>query len=178
MSIIQDGLRTLVQNGLVELLVFILVFAIVFGVLNNINLFGGEDYEKRKYNVLIALVFGALTIVPSIVAPGSRYDVIPIIKNALPQTMLVLVAIVCIIILLGLFGLNKILDDVSWAKPIVAVVAIGIIIYIFMGASGTLWRLPYWLTPDWIAVIIALLVFGIIVYFVMGSDDDKSAKSP
>lgn len=175
MTIIQDGLRTLVQNGLIELLVFVLVFAIVFGVLQNIELFGDSSNETKKYNVLIALVFGALSVIPSIVAPGSRYDIIPIVKNALPQTMLVLVAILSIIILLGLFGMNKILDDHNWVKPIVALITVGIIIYIFMGASGTIWRLPYWSTPDWIAVIIALLVFGLIVYFVMGpSDDDKT----
>jgi hypothetical protein len=174
MTIIQQGLETLIRNGLVELLVFTLVFAVVFGVLESIELFG--DGSKR-FNVLIALAIGGLTIIPSIITPGGRYDVVAVIKNALPQTMLILVLVLCVIIILGLFGItNSILGENSWMKPVIALILTGVVIYIFTGASGRYWRLPYWMTPDLIAVAVALIVFGLVVFFVMKEDPQKASS--
>jgi hypothetical protein len=180
MSIIQQGIQTLLYSGeLVAILVFTLIFAIVFGILQQIQIFGKETNETKKYNLLIAIVFGALTIIPHYIAKGSQYDVIPIIQKALPQTMLIIIAVLSVLILLGLLGMNGILNEQknSWFKPIVALIAVGIIIYIFAGASGFWWRLPYWFTPDLIAAALALLVFGVIVWFVMGPEESSGGNS-
>lgn len=163
-GVVEQGIQTLMNNGLVELLVFALIFAIVYGVLQNVKLFGDNDNETKKYNALIALAFGALTILPHFVARGSSYDIIPIIQKALPQTMLVVLAVLGVLILIGMFGADS--DWLTNYKPGIAVVMLLIVVWIFVGASNTFWRLPYWLGRDFIAIILAIAVFGIIVWWV------------
>lgn len=171
-GIVQEGVNTLVRNGLVELLVFALIFAIVFGVLQHVNIFGTDS---KKYNAVIAIAFGALTVLPHYITPGSSYDIIPVIEKALPQTMLVVLAILGALILLGMFGWGS--SDMSDFKPWIAIVLVLVIIWIFVGATGTIWRLPYWLGRDFVAIILAIAVFGVVVWWVMKSDGDSSPPS-
>lgn len=170
-GVIQEGIYLLIQNGLVELLVFALVFAIVFGVLQNVQIFGEENDGGKRYNVLIALAFGALTVLPHFIAPGSSYDIIPVLEKALPQTMLVVLAVLGALILLGMFGWGS--DVLNGWKPWIALISLGLVIWIFVGATNTVWRLPYWLGRDFVMVIVAVAVFGIVVWWVM-SDSDSS----
>ncbi|MGM5483652.1 MAG: hypothetical protein ACQER9_01900 [Nanobdellota archaeon] len=176
-GIITEGIHTLINNGLIEILVFALIFALVFGILENINLFGNDDEDKneaKKYNLVIAICFGALSILPHYIARGSRYDIIPIIQKALPQTMILLLAVLGVMILLGLVGFNSDLSDgfgKSWVKPVIALVLLGFVIWIFVGATGV-YRLPYWFGKDLIAVALAIGVFALIVYFVMGGKNE------
>lgn len=174
--VLQRGIETLINNGLVELLIFSLIFAMVYGILQSIKLFGDDDNETKKYNLIIAVSFGALVIVPHFIAPGSNFDVVPMIQKALPQTMLIALAALGLMILLGLFGLNSFLSEDGTGKKyswIVAVVLLLIIVYIFVGATGTVWGLPYWLTSDLIAAILAILVFMLIISFVMGGNTEE-----
>jgi hypothetical protein len=170
-QILQRGIDTLINNGLVELLVFSLIFALVYGILQSIKIFGEEE-ETKKYNLLIAICFGALAIIPHYIAPGSNYDVVPFLTKALPQTMLVAVGILGLLILLGMLGLHDYIskDGSKWSW-VVGLVLLAVVVYIFVGSSGFVWGLPYWLTPDLIAVIVAVAVFVLIIGFVMGGDD-------
>ena len=170
-NVIQRGIETLIQNGLVELLIFALVFALVYGILNMIKIFGDED-EAKRYNVLIAVSFGILAIVPSFIAPGSAFDIVPIVTQALPQTMLIALAALSIIIVLGLFGMETFHQGKSWSW-IIGLIVLGLIIWIFTGATGAIWGLPYWLTPDLIAALLAVLVFAGIIFFVMGGEEKE-----
>jgi hypothetical protein len=176
-QVLQRGIETLIHNGLVEILIFALVFAMVYGILQSIQLFGDNEKETKKYNLIIAVAFGALVIIPHYIAPGSNYDIVPMVQRALPHTMLVALAALGLMILLGLFGLDKFISSegdgnkYSW---VVAVVLLVIIVYIFVGATGTVWGLPRWLTPDLIAGILALLVFGLIVSFVLGGSSETT----
>jgi len=173
-NILLNGINALVQNGLVQILIFALIFAVVFGILQNVKIFGDDGTETKKYNAIIAMVFGLLAILPNLISPNSKYDIVPIVERALPQTMLVLVALLGVLILLGLFGWN--MDDFSstysWLKPIVAIVLIVIVFWIFVAASPIGWRLPYWLDRDIMAVVIALAVFGVIVGYIMSDTTD------
>ncbi|MFW6008736.1 MAG: hypothetical protein ACOCP8_05650 [archaeon] len=175
-GIISEGIHTLINNGLIEILVFALIFALVFGILENINLFKNDDNddgESKKYNLVIAIAFGGLSILPHYIARGSSYDIIPIIQKALPQTMILLLAVLGVMILLGLVGFNKDLSEdgfgKSWVKPIIALILLGFVVWIFVGSTGV-YRLPYWFGKDLIAVGLAIGVFALVVYFVMGKD--------
>lgn len=175
-NVVGQGIRTLINNGLVEILIFTLLFAIIFGILMNVHLFGEENDNGKKYNAVIALAMSALSILPHYVMRGSRYDLVTIVSNAIPQTMLVLVVILCVLILLGMFGWN--MDafnpkdgESSWLKPVVFMILIGIVGWIFFSASGHR-RLPYWLSYDVMAIVVAVAVFGGIMYFIMGGKDD------
>lgn len=179
MSVIREGVLTLVQNGLIQIIIFALVFAIVFGVLRNVHLFAKskEDNDKVKpIHTIIALVMGVLTILPHYVSRGSPYDIVPIVQQAFPQISLVAIALIGVMVLLGIFGLKigggK---DGNIFRPIIFIVLIGIVIWIF-GGTVNFWNIPYWLTPDIIAMIVAIIVFGVVVSFVMGPTKKKDKE--
>lgn len=168
-DIMGRGIQVLLQNGLVELLIFALIFALVYGILQQIKIFGDKEDETKKYNLMIAICFGALAIIPHYIARNSSYDIVPMVTKALPQTMLVLVAILSLLILLGMFGLQDYISKGAGQKWswIAGLVLLAIVVYIFVGSTGFIWGLPYWLTPDLIAVVLAISVFGLIISFVM-----------
>lgn len=175
-GILNHGIESLIRFGLIEILVFMLVFAIAFGVLQNVKIFGSErEDETKKYNAVIALVLGALSVLPHIIAPGSRYDIVDIVQRALPQTMLVLIALLGMLILLGMFGWNAtdMTEGKSWLKPLVGIVLIIIVVWIFIASAPYGWRIPYWLNRDIIAIIVALAVFGIIVGWIMSGGESE-----
>lgn len=170
-NILEQGFRILLDNGLVAILVFALIFVVVYGILMNVKLFGDANENGKKYNAVIALALGALSILPHYLMRGSKYDVVKIVSEALPQTMLVLVVLLGVLILLGMFGWNvSEFSENNWLKPVVAIVLLGIVIWIFASAAGN--RMPYWLSYDVMAVIVALAVFGGIIYFVIGGKED------
>jgi hypothetical protein len=178
-GIIERGIQTLIANELVTFLVFALVMAVVFGVLQNIKIFGSDrENETKKYNLVISIVFGLLSVLPHYLWPGSQYDIIETLTKALPQTVLILIAVLGVLILLGLLGLDKILEDsnLGWLKIAAALILLVAVIWIFVGATGTVWRLPHWLSPDMIAAIVALVVFGLVVSFIMKDDTGKKKR--
>ena len=170
-GIIQQGIETLIRNELLTFLVFALIMATVFGILQNINLFG-ED--SKRYNIVIAIVFGLLAVLPHYIMPGSPFDIIPILQRALPQTMLLLIAVLGVLILLGLIGIGDLNTGTNnWLKWVTGAVLFILVAWIFVGSMGALWRLPYWLSPDLIAGIVALAIFGLIVAFIMKDDPSE-----
>lgn len=176
-GIINQGIDVLMRNGLVEVLIFALIFAVVFGILQNVKLFGEDDEnEKKKYHVVIALVIGLLSILPHHVMPGSKYDIVPVIEKALPQTMLLLIALLGVLIILGMFGWGPgILDseDHGWIKPVVMIVLVLLVGWIFIAATPFGWRIPNWLDQDVLAVVVALAVFGGLVGWIMSGDSTE-----
>lgn len=145
------------------LLPFILVFTIIFAVLAKMPLFS----EHKNFRVVIALVLGLLFVIPHLTGSYSSfgYDPVQVINESLPSISLVAVAAIMLLLLLGIFG-----KGVSQAaSPIIAVVAITFVVYIF-GASLNFWRGPYdvfyWWGTETTELIIIILVFGLIVMFI------------
>lgn len=175
MSVLQDGILTLVQNGLIELLVFLLIFVVTFGILRKIHLFAknssSEELAKvRKVHLLISLAMGATILFPRY-APGySQYDVIAIIERSLPQVSLLVIALVGLIVLLGIFNLKLGGSSGNPLRGVLSLVLVGAVIWIFGGSAGWYWNLPYWMTQELAAVAIALIIFGLVVGFIMGPD--------
>ncbi|HIG93152.1 TPA: hypothetical protein HA242_05910 [Candidatus Woesearchaeota archaeon] len=144
------------------LLPFILVFTIVFAVMQKTKILG----DKKNFNVVIALVLALLFVVPHIIGSYPLgYDPVQVMNETLPSISLVAVAAIMLLILMGIFGTKF----STSAVPIIALVAIGFVIYIF-GASLNLWTGPYdifyWWTPDVTELMIVIVVFGLIVWFI------------
>ena len=151
------------QYGVLDfLLPFILVFTIVFAVMQKTKILG----DKKNFNVIIAFVLALLFVVPHVIGTYPLgYDPVAVMNASLPSISLVSVAAIMLLLLLGIFGKGF----SQKAAPIVALVSVGFVIYIF-GASLNLWNGPYnvfyWWTPDVTELVIVLLVFGLIVWFI------------
>lgn len=183
--VLQSGIMSLIRNGAVEMIIFALVFAITYGIFRKIHLFApGKDKGERDKNLqkmkpvhsIMSLAFALLVIIPHHMAPGSSYDIVPVIEKSFPQLSFLLVAALCALILLGFFGmsLGRHSSDKNPIKGIVFVISIGFIVWIF-GSNMNWWRNPWasLFTPDIVAVIIAVLVFAMVISFIMGNTEKK-----
>ena len=174
-----DTFQRLDAMGLTDVLLpFLLIFSIVFAVLNKAKLFGKD---KKNIDVIVALVIALLVVIPHVTGtypPGG--DVVEIMNNAIPNVSIVIVAIVMLLIMIGVFGVNL---DIAGSSlgGIIALLAALIVFFIFGRSAGWFGKnLPPWLgflnNPDTMALIVVLLVFGIIVAFVTGDDDNRAGE--
>jgi len=90
-----DAIESLSESGFLDIfLPFMLIFVIVFAVLQKSKILGTGE-EKRKYNVILALVFGLSVVIPHVLG---RYpagsDPVVMISNILPNISLVMLAVI------------------------------------------------------------------------------------
>jgi hypothetical protein len=155
------------------LLPFILVFTIIFAVLRKTKIMG----EKKAYDVIIALVLGLLFVVPHIIGIYPLgYDPVEVLNQTLPSIALIAVAAVMLLILMGMFGT----DFTKGAAPIIALVSIAFIVYVF-GAALNLWTgtifFNDWFSPDTIELAIIILVFALVVFFIVREPKSQGGKA-
>jgi len=158
------------------LLVFFLVFTIIFAVLQKSEILGSGD-EKRKYNVVVALVLGLIVIIPHVLGlypPGS--NIVEIINNSIPSVSVIVVAIIMLLLIIGVFG-NKLTLGSNTISGWIAVIAFLIVVYIFGAAagwfSGAEWMNA--ISDDTWALIIIILIFAILIWFITKSDNGSDA---
>ncbi|MBI2140607.1 hypothetical protein HYU14_06810 [Candidatus Woesearchaeota archaeon] len=177
---LEEFIRILDSWGLTDVLLpFLLYFVVIFAILEKSKILGAD---KRKYNLVFALVVGLLVVIPHVLDlyPPER-DVVAITNAALPQVSVIAVAIVMVMILIGLFG-----GEAKWAggsmSGWIAIIAFIIVLIIFGGAAGW-WGSWSWVDDvfgrETVAIIVMLLVFAIIVWWVTSSDEaaGKNAMS-
>lgn len=159
------------------LLPFVLVFTVVFAVLQKTHLF-----EEKRFNVMIALVMAASTIFPHVLwgisdttdgmLSNGLVDVVEIMNNSLPNVSVVVVAVLMALIILGVMG-NRVELGNNSLSGWIAILAFGVILFIFGNAAGW-WYRPGWLefldNPDVMALVIVVLVFAIIIWFITKED--------
>jgi hypothetical protein len=170
------GFSTLIQYfqtyGVLDfLLPFVLVFTIIFAVSRKLPLFK----DHKNFQIIIALVLALVFVVPHISGTYPLgYDPVKVMNESLPSISLVAVASIMLLLLMGLFG-TEFSDK---AAPLVAVLAIGFVAYIF-GSSLGFWTGPYdafsWWSAEITELIIILLVFGVIVFFITKDEGQASA---
>lgn len=175
-----DTFLRLENMGLTDVLLpFLLVFTLVFAVLQKAKIFG---QDKKNINMVISIIIGLLVVIPHITGdypPGG--DVVEIMNSAIPNVSIFIVAIVMLLIMIGVFGVNIEIAGTSLGG-IVTLLSVLIIFFVFATSAG--WfnmALPNWLgflsDPDTQALIVVLLMFGIIVMFVTGGGDGSSSKT-
>lgn len=143
---------------------FILVFTIVYATLAKIKILGEG---RKQFNVIVALVLALLFVVPHILGTYPLgYDPVAVMNAALPSISLVSVAAIMVLLLMGIFGTKF----AAAAIPLVALVALGFVVYIF-GAALNLWTGPYdvfsWWTPELSELLIVILVFGLVIWLIV-----------
>ena len=170
--------ETLDSFGIQELLIFLLIFVIFYAILQKTKVLGDG---KKNLNVVVALVVGALVIVPHVLRTfPPESDPVEIIKQALPQVSLVVVAIIFLLILIGVFGQEQVFLGMA-APGWITIFSLIIIIAIFGGAAGW-WSnglnqfLEDVFGEDILAVVVMLVVFGMIISWVTSEGKDSGAS--
>lgn len=179
-----DMMATLGNMGFMDVVLpFMLIFAVIYFTLTTVlkEMFGKKDEnnDNSKYAIVVAFVIALGVIIPHVTKsypPGM--DVVNIINSALPSVVVVAIAILGLMVLLGMFNIKILEWGGKTITPVIVIAAIGIIVYIFVGASGKAWRMPNWIRTlfgsDTITLVITLLVFGLIVWFI--TKPKKSAQ--
>ncbi len=167
----QDIFRLLQQWGFLDfVLPFLLIFALVFAILNKVRLF-----EERSINGTIAFVVGVMSIIPHFTGVAPNLDPVLLINEFLRSTSIILLAILCVILLLGLAG-GQIPSLVLWIVVIFALLFLGYnIIYAVFPSYAP--NFNFIKDPATQALAIILFVMGLVVYFVV-RDPTAGRKSP
>ncbi len=160
--------QTLVDWGFIDaLLPFILIFVLLFAILQKIGLFKDDKGQPdRRINGVLALIISAMVVAPHVVGLyPPQADPIIMINLFLPNAVMLLVAILCVILLLGLAG-GAIPSLLLWA---IALVALGLLLITVLIAvvPGFFPTFGFLSNPSTQALIIILVTMGLIGYFVM-----------
>ena len=126
--------QTLRDWGFVDaFLPFALLFVLFFAVLIKINIF-----EERKINGLLAFLLSAMIVVPHVLGIyPPEVNPILLIMQFLPHTGVLLLAVLCVLLLLGLAGG----EYPSWMTGLVGLVAAGILAFVILSSilPGFFW---------------------------------------
>lgn len=162
------------------ILPFILIFTLVFAILQKVKILGDPTKDGKKYNVVVALVVGAVTVMQHVLYPAIN-DPVNIINKSLPQVSIIVVAILMALIIIGLMGKKFELGDGTLSGWI-GLIAFAVVIFIFGNSAGW-WHHPIWLNfffgnPDLVSLVIVILVFAMIIGFITKEDKPASDDSP
>lgn len=143
------------------LLPFLLVFALVYAILEKIKLF-----ERKGINIVIAFVMAFFV--------AMNTEVVEIIGRSLPNVSVVLIAILCVILVIGVFGFKLDIAQ-SGVGGFIALMAFVVVAYIFAraanwGAPGLPWPFNIVDDPSARPIIIVGAVFFILIWYVTKED--------
>ena len=172
--------RMLDQWNIQVVLIFLLIFVIIYAILQKTRILGDG---KKNLNIMVAVIVGLLVIIPHVTGRfPPNADPVVIIGDALPSISIVLVAIIFLLIMIGVFGQEKVFLGMSMPGW-VAFFSFAVIVIVFGGSAG--WWSGYFgntieqlFGTESIAVIIMLLVFGMVIAWITSDSkesDDRSA---
>ncbi len=180
----QSLMASLARIGVWDIVLpFMLIFTIVYAILTTTlkSIFGKtDDHDNSKFAVVISFVIALGVVIPHAIGaypPGG--NVVVIINTALPQVSLVAIAILGVMILLGMFGIDTLKFAEGGITVFLIAAALGIITYIFGSAAGWWVSSPRFLgflnDGDTQALIVTILVFGLIVKFITKTEPSSSS---
>lgn len=173
----ENAFRTLEDMGFVDVVLpFLLIFAVIYAVLQKTHILGEG---KKNLNAVLAVVISLLTVFPHVTGRYPRdADPILILNNAIPQVSLIIVAVVFLLILIGVFGQDKVFLGAS-APGWVLFFSLIAIIWIF-GASANWWGGGGWVEqtfgPDAVSIFIMILVFGVIIMMITAEPRNDGSR--
>lgn len=164
------------QYGVLDfLLPFLLVYTISFAVLHKAEILG-KGAAGKKYHAVVALVLAMSFVVPHVMGIYPLgYDPVQVLNESLPSISLVAIAAIMLLLLLGIFGRGI----TAQAGPVIALVSVAFIIYIF-GAALKVWNGPwdifYWWDSQTTELMIVIVVFALVVYFITSDGKPSGQK--
>ncbi|MBI5871755.1 hypothetical protein HZB88_01575 [archaeon] len=157
------------------ILPFLLVFTIVFGILEKTKIFGMEEVGDKKYprkniNAMVAFVIGFFVI--------AAKEITGMMQVAVPQIVLILIALICLIMLIGPMVSGKdelnLFKEHKWLFYTLTAIFLVAVILIFFDVLGWLDVLiEYFSTGGyfWSIIIVFLaVIFGAIAFVVVGGE--------
>jgi hypothetical protein len=174
-GVFERGIRALEYLGLSDVILpFLLIFTIIYAILQRTELLGKE---RKNFNIMVALIMALGVVIPHVTGTyPARADVVDIINRALPNVSIIIVAVLMVLLLMGVFGVEFAWVGTS-ATGIIAIVAFILVVYVF-GAAADLWgrvRWLYWVhDPDVQALLIIIIVFGLVAWFI--TSEPKETK--
>ncbi len=174
-----DAIETLAESGFLDIfLPFMLIFVIVFAVLQKSHILGKGD-DKRKYNIVLALVMGLSVVVPHVLG---RYppesDPVLMINNVLPNISLIMLAVIAFIMIVGVFGANIKIGDSASLHTIIVIFAALAVIITFGVAAGWFGQLPWWLQfledESTQVTFIVILISALLIALIAGPSNSKN----
>lgn len=175
-----NALSRLEYYGLTDVIIpFLLIFTVLYAVLSRVKIFGSDDSQNKKFNVVIAFSVTLLAVIPHVTGTYREFDIVQIINTTFPQVALLIATIVMVLILVGVVGGGKTVDK-SPMLGIITVLSVALVIIIF---GRALWPgyTPSWLgfldDPNLQAIVLTLLGFGLVVWFVTSSPGVSGQKS-
>lgn len=145
--------------------------------------------KGKRFNTIIALVFGAAVVFPHILwgtlqdptdarLVTGQIDVVEVINNSLPSVSVIIVAILCLLLIFGIWGSKVRLGENS-LSGVIAIFAFAAVIYIFGSAANWwtplgffIWNGAFLGGPDTQALVVTILVFAVIIWFIT-KDEEK-----
>jgi hypothetical protein len=153
------------------LLPFFLIFTILFATLSYSKMFG----DKKQINIMISLIISLLVVIPHVThSYPAQLDVVNIINQAIPQVMILVVAIVMFMVLVGMFGKKLAVGPLF---GLIVVLSLVVLFYIFGGAAGWIQTtgIDSWLTDDLKMLVVIIIVFGLVIALLTGGLGAKPA---
>lgn len=167
----QNTLQYLQSWGFFDVVIpFALIFAVIYTALTKV------DFLKDKnIRIVVALSISLMTVVPHVIGISlGGIDVVNVINQFLPETTLVVITLVVVLLLTGLIGgdkKNKLADWAPWGGLII----VGFLLLRAINPDSIPFLNQYALFNDtsFQGLIIAAAVFALIVYFVTGGSGDS-----
>ncbi len=174
-----NALSRLEYYGLTDVIIpFLLIFTVLYAVLSRVKIFGSDDAQNKKFNIVIAFSVTLLAVIPHVTGTYREFDIVQIINTTFPQVALLIATIVMVLILVGVVGGGKTVDK-SPMLGIITVLSVALVVVIF---GRALWPgyTPPWLgfldDPNLQAIVLTLLGFGLVVWFVTSSTGGTSGQ--
>lgn len=162
-------LRNLQQWGLMDfILPVLLIFTTVFGILQKIAIFKDEKDEKKpnkKVNLILGLGIALAATIPHFTGQGP--DVVLIISNLLPNSFVIVFALMLCLLLLSLVSPKMTAKD-NITAALLAFLAFAMLLVVILQAGGliTVPFLNFVLEPNTLAILIIILVFALVIWYV------------
>ncbi len=184
----ESFLRTLEQWGFLDfVLPVLLIFTAVFGILQKLQIFSVPDPKdakktipNKKANLVLALGIALVAVIPHFTGQGP--DIVLVLSKMLPNSFVVLIALLLTLLLLGLVAKPEQLlkPGESVLAALIALASFVVLLVIILQAGGLL-DLPFLyflLEPNTLAVLIVILVFALVVWYVSKTDVEKKPEEP
>lgn len=151
------------SNGFIEyFLPFVLLFAIFYIALS-VKVFGGEKLPKNL-RTIIAVSFSILITAQHVLNPFSKFDIVPIMFQFLPDIFLLFLAVLFVLMGMGFVGNQKVYHSYATYFTYGAIILTA---YLMLSYTDVLPNFGY-ISDDTISAVISLGVFFLIVKYITG----------